>query len=63
MTTERLHPDGEFDSAEDAAAFRRRLCPNCEGFGEYFEGEREAPTRCTDCEGSGEAPEPKCGRK
>ena len=28
MTTERLHPDGDFDSAEDAAAFRRRVYPS-----------------------------------
>lgn len=62
MTSNRLHPDDDFDSPEDAAAFRRGLCPKCEGFGEIYEGDDETASPCTICDGTGYSPEPQCGR-
>lgn len=62
MTSKALHPDGDFDSPAAAAAFRGRLCPKCEGFGEVYEGDDERPKRCTTCEGTGQSTRPQAGQ-
>lgn len=50
----RDHPDGDFDTPEDADAFRQGLCPECLGFGHYYErDEDDAPTKCAACKGTG----------
>lgn len=46
--------DGDFDSPQEAEAFRASLCPTCEGFGEIWVGPGDGDFRaCPTCGGSG----------
>lgn len=51
-----IDPD-DFDSPEEAEAFRKSLCETCGGLGQIFDEDSEESHTCPACGGDGLKPE------